>query len=160
MSERRSGSRGQALAEFAIVVSVLVLLVVALFDAGRAVINYTELSNAARAGARVAMVNQSADASCTSGPPTYRCAAAEMTASMGITASDIALATFTDVDGASVSPDAAKCAQFDRCLATVKVEHTFEPITPFVSVLFGDIVLSAETTMQIERRYASPSPSP
>ena len=50
--------------EFALILPILLVLVLALFDAGRAVINYTALTNAARVGARVAIVNQSNDATC------------------------------------------------------------------------------------------------
>jgi Flp pilus assembly protein TadG len=55
---RRDGSRGQALVEFALVVPIFVLLLVGLFDIGRAVWNYNTVANAAREAARVAVVNQ------------------------------------------------------------------------------------------------------
>ena len=152
-SDRR---RGQALAEFAVVVPVLLVMMVALFDAGRAVINYTELSNASRVGARVAMVNQSHDASCVSADPTYKCAAADHTATMGIAAASIDDAEFADLDGNSVVPDAEVCRAYGFCSVVVTVSHTFTPITPFVTAILGPINLTASTTMQIERTYANP----
>jgi hypothetical protein len=51
-------SRGQALVEFALVIPIFLLLSVALFDMGRAVFAYNTLTNAAREGARMAIVNQ------------------------------------------------------------------------------------------------------
>jgi Flp pilus assembly protein TadG len=54
----RARSRGQALMEFALVIPIFLLLVVALFDLGRAVFAYNTLTNAAREGARMAIVNQ------------------------------------------------------------------------------------------------------
>ena len=50
--------RGQGLTEFALVIPIFLLLVVALFDLGRAVFAYNTLTNAAREGARIAIVNQ------------------------------------------------------------------------------------------------------
>ena len=57
---RRRGARatGQALVEFALVIPLFLLLMVALFDMGRAVFAYNTLTNAAREGARMAIVNQ------------------------------------------------------------------------------------------------------
>jgi Flp pilus assembly protein TadG len=56
----RGGSRGQSLVEFAIVIPVFLFLVVALFDVGRYVVAQNALANAAREGARLAVVNQDA----------------------------------------------------------------------------------------------------
>src|SRR5512134_2514136 len=57
-SRRRGRGRGQALVEFALVFPIFLLLVVALFDLGRGVFIYSGLTNAAREGARLAIVNQ------------------------------------------------------------------------------------------------------
>src|SRR4029077_3264030 len=50
--------RGQALVEFALVIPIFLLLLIAIFDMGRAVFAYNTLTNAAREGARIAIVNQ------------------------------------------------------------------------------------------------------
>ena len=55
---RSTHRRGQALVEFALVIPVFLVLMVALFDLGRAVFAYNTLTNAAREGARIAIVNQ------------------------------------------------------------------------------------------------------
>ena len=55
---RRAHRRGQALVEFALVFPVLVLILLGIFEVGRAVFAYNTLGNAAREGARVAAVNQ------------------------------------------------------------------------------------------------------
>ncbi len=59
-SARRSSHRhrGQALVEFALVFPIALLIIVAIFDAGRLVFVYNGLTNAAREGARLAIVNQ------------------------------------------------------------------------------------------------------
>ena len=57
---RMAGRRGhgQSLVEFALVLPVFILVLVSLFDLGRAVFVYNTLTNAAREGARLAIVNQ------------------------------------------------------------------------------------------------------
>ena len=149
-------SRGQALVEFAIVIPVLLLMMLALFDGGRAVIYYTELTNASRVGARVAMVNQSGSSTCGGSEQTYKCAAAEIATATGITADSVPDAVFTDGDGNVVDPATdAVCQVYSSCLATVSASYSFSPITPIVSELIGPLVLQASTTMAIERTYAS-----
>jgi hypothetical protein len=55
---RKERQRGQALLEFALVFPVAILMILAIFDLGRAVFVYNGLTNAAREGARLAIVNQ------------------------------------------------------------------------------------------------------
>ncbi len=149
-------SRGQTLVEFALVLPLLLLLMVGLFDAGRAVIFYTELTNASRVGARVAMVNQSPDATCAGVEKTYRCAAAEIATTTDITPASVPVAVFEDADGNIVAPTAAVCQTYGTCSATVSTSYTFTPVTPIIGNLIGPISLSASTTMAIERTYANP----
>ena len=47
--------------EFALVIPIFLLVLVSLFDLGRAVFAYNTLTNAAREGARMAIVNQDSD---------------------------------------------------------------------------------------------------
>lgn len=136
---------GQALVEFALILPILLVLVLALFDAGRAVINYTALTNAARVGARVAIVNQSNDATC-GGVKTFKCAAAAQAVGMGIDPGSIADVVVTG----------SNCAATGNCDVTVTVTYPYRVITPLVGLLFPDINLSASSTMRIERVYANP----
>ena len=64
----RERSRGQALAEFAIVAPLLFLLILATIEAGRFIFHYELVNNAAREGARYAIVHGSLS-DCPSGPP-------------------------------------------------------------------------------------------
>lgn len=138
--------RGQSLVEFAVALPVIVLLMLSLFDFGRAVIFYSELTNASRTGARIAIVNQSDDFSCLGGDATFKCAAADVTAGMEIAAGDIPDLVIGGSD----------CALPSNCTATVTVDYSFEPITPIVSSFFGTVTLSSSTTMPIERTHSSP----
>lgn len=140
-------SRGQGLVELAVVLPIIMLLLLALFDAGRGVLFYTELTNASRAGARVAMVNQSNDTTC-SGTVTFKCAAADVTTGMGIAPSDIS--------NVEIEPSGSDCALPSNCTAKVTVAYRFELITPIISALISDVDLSASTTMPIERIYQNP----
>ena len=64
---RRRAERGQALVEFAIGAITFMILVLGVFDVGRAVWNYNTLAGATREGTRYAMVHGSASSS-PSGP--------------------------------------------------------------------------------------------
>jgi Flp pilus assembly protein TadG len=146
MTHRHDPSRGQALVEFALVLPVLVLIVLALFDAGRGVLAYAELANASRVGARVAIVNQSNDATCAGPEETFKCAAASIATSTGVAAGDVPNVVITG----------SVCDFPSNCTATVTVDHTFELITPVISAIISDIDMSASTTMSLERTYVSP----
>ena len=142
----RDDERGAALVEMALVMPLLALLIFALFDAGRAVIVYSELTNAARMGARVAMVNQSNDAACATSERTFKCAAADLTTAMGMDAGSIP----------DVAINGSDCTLLGACSATVTMNYSYVPITPIISDLIGPIDLSASATMPIERQYSNP----
>jgi Flp pilus assembly protein TadG len=55
---RRRGRRGQTLVEFALILLPFLMIVIGLFDVGRAIYGYNTVANAARSAARVAIVNQ------------------------------------------------------------------------------------------------------
>ena len=57
-TKSRSRARGQALSEFALILPIFVLLIVAAIDIGRGVFAYNSITNGAREGARLAIVNQ------------------------------------------------------------------------------------------------------
>ncbi len=64
---RRSPGRGQALVEFALVAPIFIFILLSLIEFGRAVYTMQMLNNAAREGARYAIVH-GAEAGCPSGP--------------------------------------------------------------------------------------------
>jgi Flp pilus assembly protein TadG len=65
---RQPRSRGQALAEFALVAPVFFLLLFGIIEAGRFIFYYEILNNATREGARYAIVNGANTLGCPSGP--------------------------------------------------------------------------------------------
>jgi hypothetical protein len=66
---RRGRSRGQALAEFALVAPWFFLVLFGIIEAGRFMLYYENLNNATREGARYAIVNGANTLGCPSGPP-------------------------------------------------------------------------------------------
>lgn len=54
---RRSGQAGQSLAEFAVILFVLVLIIMGIIDLARAVYARSVIANAAREGARYGVIN-------------------------------------------------------------------------------------------------------
>lgn len=72
MTRKRDRSRGQGLVEFALVFPVLAVLIFGIIDFGRAIFIYSVVQDAAREGARYAIVHgsqsQSIDGLCASGP--------------------------------------------------------------------------------------------
>ena len=125
---------GQALVEFALVLPLLILLVVGLFDFGRAVYSYNAISNAARIGNRVAIVEQNV----------AMIKAAAITEAVGV--------PLTDAD-VSVSFD---CQDQIGCLATVSIEYDYVPATPMIEAIVGDLSLTASSEMPIERVWVTP----
>jgi Flp pilus assembly protein TadG len=127
------------MAEFAIVLPILLLILLALFDVGRLVFAYNDITNAARNGARVAIVDQTAN--------TARDTAIAG-ADLGLLPADVAVQyRKADLSGACPTPYAL------GCVATVKVSYTWQAITPIIGGLLGPIKVSTETTLPIERIY-------
>lgn len=125
----RHRPRGQALVEFALIVPLFILIVVGLFDAGRAVFNYSTVSNAAREAARVAIVNQDETA--------IRAAAKTAGTGLGLTDADISLGSCLD----------------KGCPYSVTVTYDFEAATPLIGQLFNP-TLSSTAVMPVE--YENP----
>jgi TadE-like protein len=139
----RGRSRGQALVEFALAVPVLLVILVGLFDFGRAIFAYNSLSNAAREGARVAIVDQTV----VNGVPVGATEAANQATGLGLNPADA-----TQVQVSYLMPDlSGPCATRSLgCIAEVSVRYQFRAITPIVGGVIGPINLQAKTQLPIE----------
>jgi Flp pilus assembly protein TadG len=144
MSRHRRRARGQALVEFALVVPLLILIFMGLFDAGRAVFAWNTLSNAAREGARVAIVDQTTDVA---GTPAGATEAANQASGLGLDATDV-----TKVEVRYLEPDLTTLcpARSLGCVAEVTVHYQFRAITPVIGAVIGPINLAATTQLPIE----------
>jgi Flp pilus assembly protein TadG len=149
-STRRRGGRGrgQALVEFALVIPLFLLLLVALFDVGRAVFSYNTLTNAAREGARIAIVNQY--------KPDIIARAKSQSAIIELDAPNVT-ADFYQVK-ADGTPDISKPCSLVAvgCLAVVTFEATYHPITPIIgNILFKNgVTFKATSVLSVE--YSCP----
>jgi len=122
---RLDPQRGQALVEFGLVLPIFFLIVIGIFDVGRAIYAYNTVSNATRAALREAIVNQDQD--------DVREAAIDAGVALGLTSADITL-----------SP----CSQAG-CMYGVTVTYEYVPATPLIGNLF-DPVISASDAMPVE----------
>src|SRR5688572_1710026 len=140
--------RGQALVEFALIIPLFLLLLVGIFDLGRAVFSYDTLTIAAREGARIAIVNQY--------EPSIIKRAKDQTAIVELSDPSVAIDFYqVQADG---SPDtSSQCALVAvGCLAVVSFEATYFPITPFISnILFKNgVTFEAVSVLSVE--YSCP----
>ena len=132
LSDHRNRTRGQSLVEFALILPILLILMLGILDFGRAIYAYNSVSNGARSGARVAIVNQDIDDITT---------AVEEEA-FGLDGVDV---TFDpNVEGSADCPSIG-------CVIEVGVSTEYIPATPIFSQLVGSITVSSESQMPIER---------
>lgn len=133
--------RGQSLVEFALVLPVLLLLFMGILDFGRAVYAYNTLSNAAREGARVAIVDQTV----AGGIPVAAQRAADQSTSLGIDPGADVDVDYTSPVGGGACPTRAL-----GCIASVTVRDEFQAITPIIGSIVGTIDLESTTSLVIE----------
>ncbi len=147
-------SRGQSLVEFALVLPILLLLFFGVVDGARLVYSYNAVSNAAREAGRTAIINQYV--------PAVRNKATQQATLLNIPIADPGdcNANGTDpttkVAGTCVAflnnDMTAQCAAIPKvgCNAVVNVRYVFSGITPGVSAILGQLVMSSTTTQVIE----------
>jgi Flp pilus assembly protein TadG len=142
--------RGQSLVEFALLAPILILLIFALFDLGRAVYAWNAVSNAAREGARIAIVDQGP---ASGGVSLAAQEAANQATSLGLDPADANQVRVQyqrpDLTGACPTPAIG-------CIAQVRVQYQFRALTPVVGNIVGPIVLSSTTELSVERTYQTP----
>jgi len=140
--------RGQALLEFALVLPIFILLLVAIFDLGRAAFAYNTLTNAAREGARIAIVNQY--------KPSIVAHAKQQTAIVELNDPSVNV-DFYQVNTDGTPDTSTQCALIAvGCLAVVSFEATYQPITPLIgNIIFKNgVTFTASSTLSVE--YSCP----
>jgi len=147
---RRPRSRGQALVEFALVIPIFIVLVVGTFDLGAGVFAYNSVTNAAREGVRLAIVNQSQ-------------AAIENRA---ISATAIAETQAPNVlvrfhrPGPNADPTQnPQCSSpvAVGCIAIVSFQTTYRPFTPIIAAIVfpTGVTMNARSVLPVE--YSCPT---
>jgi Flp pilus assembly protein TadG len=130
----RTDVRGQALVETALVLPILLIVLLGIFDFGRAIYAYNTIANAAREAARLAIVDQNSTA-------------------VIAMAKDSAIGLPPDtVDVTFPGPS----CNLIGCDIQVTVSHEWRAITPIIGGIVGPIDLTATTEMPLERIYSSP----
>jgi len=141
--DRRRSRRGQTLVEFALILPIFILLLVGIFDFGRAVYAYNTISNASREAVRLGIVDQNVAA--------LQAEAVKAAVSLGASPSDVDVAFLTpDLLGTCTSPYGL------GCVVEITVHYQYNAATPIVGNLVGTIDMTATTREPIERSYVSP----
>jgi Flp pilus assembly protein TadG len=148
-SGHRARGRGQSLVEFALVLPIFLLLFFVVMDLGTAIFTYNSLTNAAREGARLAIVNQDT-------------ASVIARAKAQVSIAELNVPNVT-VDFYQQAPDgtpdtSTTCSPAAvGCLAVVSFEATYRPLTPVIgNILFKNgVTFTAETVLTVE--YSCPN---
>jgi Flp pilus assembly protein TadG len=140
----RNKGLGQALVEFALVIPIFLILVVSVFDLGTAVFTYNSLTNAAREGVRLAIVNQD--------KPSILLRAKNAVSIAEINDPSVTADFYqANVDG---TPNTSKtCSPVAvGCLAVVTVQATYHPLTPIIgNILFkSGVTFTARSVLSVE----------
>jgi Flp pilus assembly protein TadG len=141
--KHRRAATGQGLVEFALIFPVLVLLIMGIVDFGRAIYAFNSVSNAAREGARVGIVNQGTGAG---GAYLAAIEAASQATALGLSATDAneVLVTFPNPSG--------NCSTISAgCPISVRVQYEFSPITPIIGRILGPLIVGSTTELPVER---------
>jgi Flp pilus assembly protein TadG len=136
---------GQSLVEFALILPVLLLILMGVIDFGRAIYAYNAVSNAAREGARTAIVDQSVSG----GTYVAAQAAAEQATALGLNPADTDEIEVTFPDPGGIGTCATPGV---GCTVRVEVHYAFEPLTPIIGNILGPIDVGAVTEMPIEHQ--------
>lgn len=139
--------RGQSLVEFAIVLPIFLILVMAIADLGLAVFSYNSITNAAREGARLAIVNQ--DGASITARATSQ---AHVARNPVVTFHFYQAAADGTPDVANPCPIGASSYIAVGCLAVVTFAGDYQPITPIIGniVFGGGVTFTAETVLPVE----------
>ena len=144
--------RGQSLVEFALVLPLFLLLVMAIVDLGLSVFAYNSITNAAREGARLAIVNQ--DAATVTARARSQAAVARL---QTVTVAYYQANTDGTPNTAKTCPLASSTYIGVGCLAVVTFQGSYAPITPFIgSIVFkSGVTFTAKTVLPVE--YSCPN---
>lgn len=133
--------------EFALIAVIFVVLLVGIFDVGRAVYAYHTINNAAREGGRHAIVNQTvAD---------IQQVAAEHGVALGIDAGDVSV-TFIHSETGNACGSRLGTASVIVCSAVVTVPYEYTAATPVIGNLIGVIDMTGQTSFRIESNCREP----
>lgn len=161
MAPRRRArrDRGQSLVEFALVFPIIIFVIAAFVEIGRAVFAYNTIANAARQGVRVAAVNQMGDVTdCDASRPVEDPFEPHWSIRGCVIAAAATLGIKTDNITVAYDPPPATTLTCDPtlhvgCVASVTVTYDYSLSTPFLSMVIGSFRMTQTSTMPIERVF-------
>lgn len=135
---RRTAADGQSMVEFALIVPIFVLVLLGLFDVGRAVYAYNTVNNAAREAGRLAIVDQYEDHVLDE--------AVAAASGIGVVRDDVTVEYQL--------PDGSQCADVGdndivRCVAVVTVPYRYEAATPIIGRILGQITIQGQSRFPV-----------
>jgi Flp pilus assembly protein TadG len=152
---RHRDDRGQALVEFALILPIFILLLVGLFDFGRAIYAFNTINQAARVAARLAIVDQT--------EAHLQAIGASSAASLGIDEDEVVVdfrdRTTPDIPGsctAAVDGDNNNTDGIVLCLAVVTVPYQYQAATPLIGSLVGTIFMEGESRFKVDFNCEGP----
>ena len=148
MRRRRSGRRssGQSLVEFALVFPIFILILLAVFDLGRAVFIHNSLTNAAREGARLAIVNQ--DKSLVSTRVVENAFAGGVSNASNLNDLVMFRKQLPNLTNPTANGECTPMAV--GCIAVVTARSNWSAITPVIGNLIGPIAFEARSELPVE----------
>jgi hypothetical protein len=149
---RRGRTRGQSLVEFALVLPLFLLLVMAIADLGLSVFSYNTITNAAREAVRLAIVNQD-----TTKITSRALEQAAVIRTPTVTVAFYQAATDGTPDTTKTCPIGSSSYIGVGCLAVVTFKGSYVPITPLIgNILFkGGVQFTAKSVLPVE--YSCPN---
>lgn len=144
----RRPRRGQTLVEFALILPIFILVLVGIFDFGRAVYDYNVISNAAREAIRLAIVDQN----------TTAITIKAVQRSTGIATAANVSVSFVDTSTSTTYNQCSDAATGCKLgwQAVVTVTYDYRAATPIIGNLVGVIHMKATSREAIESVFTSP----
>ncbi len=133
---------GQTLVEFALILPIFILVLMGIFDLGRAVYAFNTITNASREGVRLAITDQNVN--------NIKVEAAQHSVSLGVLPSNVNVEFRTSDLSSTCAPVSI------GCVAVVTVNYRYTAATPVIGNIVGTINMQAVTRQAVENPYASP----
>jgi Flp pilus assembly protein TadG len=141
---RTHDQRGQALVEFSLAIIVFLILVMGIFDFGRAIMQYNGVAQAAREIARVTAVHEGTDFTTTAGRSAETNAVIETQKRLVPNLQDPTI-TCVDIDGSVITTG---CVEGKWINVTTVASYT--PITPLLGLVGTWDLFSSSTSVQLQ----------
>lgn len=140
----RRDQRGQALVEFSLAIIVFLVLVMAIFDFGRAIMQYNGVSQAAREIARVTAVHEGIDFTTPAGRSAETNAVIATQKALVPNLQDPTI-TCVDIDGSVITTGCVEGKWIN-----VSIIAPYTPITPLLGLVGTWDLFSSSTSVQLQ----------